>query len=51
MGALRQDGLADETVGRNITLTLTLTPESSRQLSVAGSHGDFLVEEELEVGL
>jgi hypothetical protein len=23
MGALRQDGLADETVGRNITLTLT----------------------------
>jgi hypothetical protein len=25
MGALRQDGLADETVGRNITLTLTLT--------------------------
>jgi hypothetical protein len=24
MGALRQDGLADETVGRNITLTLTL---------------------------
>jgi hypothetical protein len=22
MGALRQDGLADETVGRNITLTL-----------------------------
>jgi hypothetical protein len=25
MGALRQDGLADETVGRNITLTLTWT--------------------------
>jgi hypothetical protein len=25
MGALRQDGLADETVGHNITLTLTLT--------------------------
>jgi hypothetical protein len=24
MGALCQDGLADETVGRNITLTLTL---------------------------
>jgi hypothetical protein len=24
MGALRQDGLADEIVGRNITLTLTL---------------------------
>jgi hypothetical protein len=25
MGALSQDGLADETVGRNITLNLTLT--------------------------
>jgi hypothetical protein len=25
MGALFQDGLADGTVGRNITLTLTLT--------------------------
>jgi hypothetical protein len=25
MGALHQDGLADGTVGRNITLTLTLT--------------------------
>jgi hypothetical protein len=25
MGALLQDGLADGTVGRNITLTLTLT--------------------------
>jgi hypothetical protein len=24
MGALRQNGLADETVGRNITLTLTI---------------------------
>jgi hypothetical protein len=23
MGALRQDGLADETVGRNMTLTLS----------------------------
>jgi hypothetical protein len=32
MGALRQDGLANETVGRNITLTLTLiTPVYIRQ--------------------
>jgi hypothetical protein len=30
MGALRQDGLADETVGRNITLTLTLTEKYKR---------------------
>jgi hypothetical protein len=43
MGALRQDGLADETVGRNITLTLTLTlSETSSErdtveyISVAG---------------
>jgi hypothetical protein len=42
MGALRNDGLADETVGRNITLTLTLSltlttaVESSSNGSTAG---------------
>jgi hypothetical protein len=30
MGALLQDGLADGTVGRNITLTLTLSTTNSR---------------------
>jgi hypothetical protein len=31
MGALRQDGLVDETVGRNITLTLTFDRLTDRQ--------------------
>jgi hypothetical protein len=33
MGALLQDGLADETVGRNITLTLTQSIQLSCQLT------------------
>jgi hypothetical protein len=42
-------GLTDLlTVSRNVTLTLTL---NSVQLSVGDSHGNFAVEEELEVDL
>jgi hypothetical protein len=39
MGALRQDGLADETVGRNITLTLTLKYSVSVSVLVLYSGG------------
>jgi hypothetical protein len=55
MGAVRQDGLADETVGRNITLTLTPAVQFSwvqfTQFSVGDSDEKFVVEEVLEVGL
>jgi hypothetical protein len=55
MGTLRQDGLADETVGPNITwldLTWLVTNNSGRSTRTRkqrDNHGNFAVEE-LEVG-
>jgi hypothetical protein len=37
MGALLQDGLADGTVGRNITLTLTMTDPRKTMLARAST--------------
>jgi hypothetical protein len=39
MGALRQDGLADETVGRSITLTLTLRSGLKPQMGALFQYG------------